>query len=91
MTRQLAGLLALFALIAVGPAWAQAVRNVPRISIDEMKALMSKKQVLVIDVRDAQSFAEGHIPGAVHIPLADIAQHAERLKKEKRVIVTYCA
>lgn len=43
---------------------AQAIRNVPRISIDELKALMEKNAVLVIDVRDADAFAKGHIPGA---------------------------
>ncbi len=78
-------------LAAISPLWAQAVRNVPRISIDEVKALMAKKQVLLIDVRDAESFAEGHMPGAIHIPLADVVRHADKLKNEKRTIVTYCA
>ena len=35
----------------------QAIRNVPRISIDELKALMEQKAVLIIDVRDQESFA----------------------------------
>ena len=41
--------------------------SVPRISIDEVKALMAKKQVILVDVRDPQSFAEGHMPGAINI------------------------
>jgi rhodanese-related sulfurtransferase len=69
----------------------QAVRNVPRISIDEVKALMAKKQVLLIDVRDRQSFADGHMPGAINILFDDIPNHIDALKKEKRVLVTYCA
>lgn len=69
----------------------QGLRNVPRISIDEVKALMAKNQVLLIDVRDKQAFAESHLPGAVNILFDDIPNHVEKLKKEKRVIVTYCA
>jgi thiosulfate sulfurtransferase len=69
----------------------QAIRNVPRISIDELKALMAKNAVLVIDVRDPESFARGRIPGAVNVDYTQILQQAERFKGEKRPIVTYCA
>jgi rhodanese-related sulfurtransferase len=85
----------IFVVVAVlacaGLAAAQAVRNVPRISIDEVKALMAKKQVVLIDVRDPQSFAEGHMPGAVNVPFDHIPEHVEQWKKEKRLLVTYCA
>jgi rhodanese-related sulfurtransferase len=70
---------------------AQAIRNVARISIDELKALMDQGAVLVIDVRDPDSFAKGHIPGAVNVDYTQILQQADRFKNEKRTIVTYCA
>ncbi len=70
---------------------AQAIRNVPRISIDELKALMEKNAVLVIDVRDPDSYAKGHIPGAVNVDYTLVFQQADRFKDEKRTIVTYCA
>jgi rhodanese-related sulfurtransferase len=69
----------------------QAMRNVPRISIDEVKALMAKKQVVLIDVRDPLSFAEGHMPGAINVPFDHIPKHVDQWKKEKRLLVTYCA
>jgi rhodanese-related sulfurtransferase len=69
----------------------QAVRNVPRISIDDVKALMAKKQVVLIDVRDPQSFAEGHMPGAINVPFDHIPNHVDAWKNEKRLLVTYCA
>ncbi len=72
-------------------AWAQAMRNVPRISIDELKALMDKKGVLVIDVRDASAFEAGHVPGAINIDYVDMPQRAPDYVKEARPIVTYCA
>lgn len=77
------------AVIASGEE--QAMRNVPRISIDEVKALMAKKQVVLIDVRDPQSFAEGHMPGAINVPFDQIPEHVDAWKKEKRLLVTYCA
>ena len=74
------------------PAFAaQAMRNVPRISIDEVKALMTKNAVLLIDVRDPQSFADGHMPGAINVPFDHIPNHVDGWKSEKRLLVTYCA
>ena len=69
----------------------QAIRNVPRISIDELKVLIERKAVLVIDVRDADSFAKGRIPGAVNVDYTRILQDADRFKGDTRTIVTYCA
>jgi rhodanese-related sulfurtransferase len=65
--------------------------SVPRISIDEVKALIAKKQVVLVDVRDKQSFAYGHMPGAINIVFDDIPNYIERLQKDKRLVVTYCA
>ena len=79
------------ALLVTVPLAAQAIRNVPRISIDELKALMEKKTVLVLDVRTAEEFAKGRIPGAVNVDYTQIFQQADRFKGETRTIVTYCA
>ncbi|MGE5360186.1 MAG: rhodanese-like domain-containing protein [Bacteroidales bacterium] len=65
--------------------------NAPRISLPEFKALLAHGNVLVLDVRDADSYKAGHLPGAVLLPLAEIGQHIAELKAEKRPIVTYCA
>ena len=76
---------------AKAEADAQAIRNVPRISIDELKVLMEKNAVLVIDVRDPDSFRKGRIPGAVNVDYTQVLQQADRFKGETRTIVTYCA
>jgi phage shock protein E len=70
---------------------AQAIRDVPRISIDETKALMAKRQVVLVDVRDPQAFAEGHIPGAINVPFDHIPNHVDAWKADKRLLVVYCA
>ncbi len=63
----------------------------PRVSLSEFKALLARGDVLVLDVRDQQSYKNGHIPGARSLPLAELASRAPQLRSEKRPIVAYCA
>jgi rhodanese-related sulfurtransferase len=70
---------------------AQAIRAVPRITIDELKVLMAEKSVLVLDVREPGSFAKGRIPGAINIDYTQILAKAAQFAGEKRTIVAYCA
>jgi phage shock protein E len=70
---------------------AQAIRNVPRITIDELKPLLDQGRVLVLDVRRPDEFAQGHIPGAVNIDYTLVASQGSRFKSETRTIVAYCA
>ena len=70
---------------------AQSIRNVPRISIDELKALMAANQVLLLDVRMPDEFAAGHIPGAVNLDYTMVSARGGRFKGEHRQVVTYCA
>jgi rhodanese-related sulfurtransferase len=83
--------LALVTFCAVTSLSAQAVRNVPRIPIDELKALMQQQAVLVLDVRNADEFKSGHIPGAVNLNYTLVAAQGGRFKGESRTIVAYCA
>jgi rhodanese-related sulfurtransferase len=69
----------------------QTIRAVPRITIDELKTLMDQKAVLVLDVRDAQSFEKGRIPGAINIDYTQVLKQSARLAGEQRTIVAYCA
>jgi len=63
--------------------------TVPRIKPEELRERMARNEVVVIDVRDAQSYLNGHIPGALHIPMARIDGEIPYLPKDKP-IVTYC-
>ena len=69
----------------------QAVRAVPRITIDELKVLMDQKAVVVLDVREPAAFAKGRIPGAINIDYTQITRLADRFASEQRTIVAYCA
>lgn len=64
-----------------------------RIGVDEFKALAAASNVVVIDVRDPNSYRDGHLPGASLIMMEDIAagKATERLRGERRPIVAYCS
>jgi len=41
-----------------------------------------------LDVREPNEFAAGHIPGAINIPLAELATRLDTLKNCKRIYVS---
>lgn len=51
----------------------------------ELIKLLSSKPV-IIDVREANEFAGGHIPGAKNIPLAKIDQYDVKTKEKLYVV-----
>lgn len=62
-----------------------------RISVDELVKLSTSPGVTIIDVRDEEVFASGHIPDAVLIPLDSVETSAARLRGLTRPFVTYCS
>jgi rhodanese-related sulfurtransferase len=62
----------------------------PDISVAELKAAIADKKVTVLDVNGSDSFAKGHIPGAVDFR-ADKASIASKLPSDKSaLVVAYC-
>ncbi len=53
------------------------------------KELDQKKGVVLLDVRTDREYEQGHIAGAVHVPLTDIGDRVKKLKKDKELVV-YC-
>jgi rhodanese-related sulfurtransferase len=43
------------------------------ITARELDSLISRGKALVVDVREANEFGEGHIPGAVNLPLSSFS------------------
>ena len=64
-----------------------------RISVAEFKKQAAAGNVLVLDVRDAVSYRQGHLPGAVLMTPEELStpEGAAKLKGEKRLIVAYCS
>lgn len=86
-----AAVVAAFVLVAGVAVAEQAIRAVPRITIDELKVLMEQNAVVVLDVREPGAFAEGRIPGAINIDYTQILSKGAQFAGETRTIVAYCA
>jgi rhodanese-related sulfurtransferase len=66
--------------------------HVPAISRDELRQGLKTHALTVIDVLPAESYAAGHIPGAISLPLASIAGHARELLPDLNAdLAVYCA
>ncbi len=63
----------------------------PRMPIQEFQKLLSANAIVVLDVRSHEAYLQGHIPGAISIPLQSIESHAEEFKKSTKPIVAYCS
>jgi predicted sulfurtransferase len=77
---------------------AQSGVDAPRIDQSEFKKLVAAKNVLIVDTRQADSFAAGHMPGALLLPLEGQMTWPEAYEKtvatlvaSKKTVVTYCA
>ncbi|MBC3918639.1 rhodanese-like domain-containing protein [Undibacterium sp. CY18W] len=54
--------------------------------------LMNQGKTLVLDVRDAEEFATGHLPNAKNIPLAELDKRLKEIEKSKNnAVITVCA
>lgn len=60
-------------------------------SVDSQELLRRVKngEVIVIDVRPAEEFRAGHIPGAISMPVGELKDRLKELPK-RREIVAYC-
>ncbi|MEW6239310.1 MAG: rhodanese-like domain-containing protein [Chloroflexota bacterium] len=61
----------------------------PRISLDEARAAFDSGAAVFVDVRSEAAYAEGHIPGALSIPLAELESRLDELDPAQWII-TYC-
>ena len=74
---------------ASAPAVASA--SPPSISPQALLERQAKgdSSLFVLDVRTAEEFAAGHVPGAVNVPYDQVASHLAEIPKDKDVVL-YC-
>ena len=58
--------------------------------IDAFKELLESAKPVLIDVREESDYAEGHIEGAINIPIRTLAQNLDKIPMDQPVMV-YCA
>ena len=69
----------------------QADADVPRVSVKAARTALASGAAIIVDVRSAESFAAGHITGAISIPLGQIEANPASVDLSKtQWIITYC-
>lgn len=58
-----------------------------RISIQQAQELQQQSSAIVVDIRDPQSFANGHIPDSIHLTNDNVAEFIEQTDKTQPVVV----
>jgi rhodanese-related sulfurtransferase len=71
------------------------LQNIPRgfygvRDVAEIQAKVAEGKTLFIDVREPSEYAGGHIPGAINIPLRELAQHLDQVPHDQPVML-YCS
>ena len=66
------------------------VAEVPRIRVEELKALLdSGEEVIIADSRSLKSYKASHIAGAISMPFLEVDERYKELPKDAK-IVFYC-
>ena len=63
--------------------------NLEPVSANELRKLTRRGAVTVVDVRPPEEYAAGHLPGALNLPLPQLARQLHKLPAN-REIVAYC-
>ena len=63
-----------------------------QITQEKAKAMMDSQDVIVLDVREQDEFAAGHISGAILLPVGTITKEtaAAVIPKKDSVVLVYC-
>ncbi len=69
---------------------AEDVRHASRLTVAELDEAVADNDVQLVDIRNAAEVEAGAIPGAVHIPLAELSRRLDEIDAT-RPVVAYCA
>lgn len=70
----------------VGQNDTQAEKSFQQLTVEQAEKWI-KEGAQIIDVREPEEFAQGHIKGAKNIPLGDIEKRMREIKRDKPVLV----
>ncbi len=59
-------------------------------TVSALKKQIASHQPLLIDVRNPKEYALGHLPGAINLPLQDIALHSDVIPADQDAVL-YCS
>lgn len=83
-------LFAIFFILFFLYVFIESRRGGRKISSHSLGVLVKAKNAMLIDLRDAKDFREGHISGSRNIPYNQLANHIEELKSAERPLIFVC-
>lgn len=66
----------------------ESTATVPTVSIEEVEAFIADGSRTILDVNSAERYADGHVPGAVHLDKSNLT--AELPSDKSAALVFYC-
>lgn len=63
--------------------------KVKPISLDQARKMVYDPQTHIIDLRDPDEFAQGHLPGAINVPVSQLEKTLNQFSSDDRLIL-YC-
>jgi rhodanese-related sulfurtransferase/DNA-binding transcriptional ArsR family regulator len=63
--------------------------DIEHVDLSDLLDKAGAGEIVLLDVRPAREYTAGHLPGAVHIPLDQLAERIEELPSD-RDVVAYC-
>lgn len=70
-------------------AYRQRRDEFENVSVEELRERLQNGEIILLDVRPQVEYENGHLPGALSLPLAEIEQKLASLPDDK-TIVAYC-
>ncbi|HLR17981.1 MAG TPA: rhodanese-like domain-containing protein [Alcanivoracaceae bacterium] len=82
-------LVSTFVVLVLLLVFTETKRAGQSVSAQIVTNLVNRDNGLIVDIRNSDEFREGHIPGSMNIPMANIVDHVEKIKghKDKPVIL----
>lgn len=81
----------LFLLIIIEEMRSQ-MTGVRKVSAQEATQLVNRENAIIIDIRDANAYAEGHIAGSVNITPAELGKDSKKLNQyQGKPLILVCA
>lgn len=83
-------LFGILAVLAVALFMLENLRSGRKISPQTLGSFVNREKAVIVDLRDAKEFREGHISGSRNIPLSSLKNHLDELREIPHPIVMVC-
>jgi rhodanese-related sulfurtransferase len=56
----------------------------------DLVSIINRADTKIVDVREPYEFEEGHVPGAINIPLSSLLDYVPEFRESGVAVVVYC-